>query len=139
MELATMTKGTHDPNCSGCPCCDVAMARILKASPEELGRILAERDRGTGKGELKANAGFRTARSPVPVIASTEPPDPYAPTLDKLARKAGKARLKVTATPPEPEPPITARVLSALPPDYNPLVPPDPYARDLARLAGGER
>lgn len=77
----------HDPSCTGCPACDPAMARVLSASPAELGAILRERDRETGKSGhvLKAATGPTGATSgeEAPAI-----PDAYG--LAALAKPAEK-------------------------------------------------
>lgn len=40
----------HSPNCSGCPQCDLACARVMTMSPAELGQYYEARTRAAGAG-----------------------------------------------------------------------------------------
>ena len=128
MKLAIMTKGTHDPNCGGCPCCSEYWASVLAMKTPEYARWLAARSPRPRLATLRTNIRYITNDDVVP------PPPSLADRIRAArANPRPKAILRPVAPPEHRTPRAASRSTDAVPP------PPSLKAAILAARHGGVR
>lgn len=100
----------HPSNCTGCPQCDLACARVMEMSPSELGQYYEARTRAAGAGGpnrvLKvASAGtLRTTGAASACGCKTKPAKPAAavgPVKDRVSKLAALKRTTLGRRMPE--------------------------------------